>query len=161
MMHAVSALGLAIVLGASAVQAACHDLRCGTDGARDLRKMGKPLHLRGGGGEIRCKFKVRADNTKPGDSVVILGKGQEVENSGEYLAKLSTSKSDFPWWHTELIVPVGERIDYKFAIRSSSGQMQWKQGTNTLSFSFGSQGSSDREAARDDGTTPRTPSLWL
>ena len=173
MMRAATAMGLASVLGlpvycASTQQAASNDLsaghgaRCGTDGARGSRKMGQMLHLRGGGDEVRGKFKVRADNTKPGDSVVILGKGQEVgDNNGEYLAKLTTSKSDFPWWHTELVVPVGERIEYKFAIRNPSGQMQWKKGTNTLSFSFESRGGPDRGAVQGDGGTPGTPSLWL
>ena len=109
----------------------------------DLRRAG--LCVRSGG-EVRCKFTVRVSDTRPGDSVVLLGKEQEVEgSSGEYLAKLETSQSDFPWWKTDIVVPVGERVEYKFAIRRASGEMTWKHPPNTLSFIFGdgSQANSD------------------
>ena len=101
--------------------------------------------------------------------MVILGTGQEVEGSeGEYLAKLNTSKSDFPWWQTDMVVPVGQRVEYKFAIRSASGTLSWKHPPNTLSFMFGdgSQSPSDCEAkgaVREESAAKQSAlsSLWL
>ena len=83
--------------------------------------------MRGGGDVCRCKFEVRVPHTKPGDTVVMLGSGEELNNWDKGRAiELTTTADDFPWWSSELAMPIGRSFEYKLAIRSASGSMSWE-----------------------------------
>ena len=36
------------------------------------------------------------------------------------------------WWRTQVDIPIGNTIEYKFAIRSQSGSLRWEGGPNRL-----------------------------
>lgn len=63
-----------------------------------------------------------------------------VIGSGDYLAgwnkdsavKLTTSKNEFPWWSTEIVMPAGEKCEFKFAIRRANGRFDWEAGENRI-----------------------------
>jgi hypothetical protein len=87
------------------------------------------LRLSGGAGEVTCKFEVKVENTKPGDSVVLLGGTSALGdwNEGRALV-LNTDQASFPWWRADVELPAGDTVEYKFAIRSSGvhGALLWE-----------------------------------
>jgi len=99
---------------------------------------GAGLRLRGGGTEVvRCKFKVRVPDTQPGDKVFMLPAGSLERGSyppTEDAYELTTTEQDFPWWKTEVLAPVGNKLAYEFAIAEAGGGFRLKPGTNRLSF---------------------------
>eukprot|EP00960_Hanusia_phi_P014218 418677-Hanusia_phi.AAC.1 len=94
------------------------------------------LHIRGGeqlsADRATFKFRVKVEQTKPGESVVLLG---AVDTMGSWdkskALKLETSTVEFPWWHGEATVPKGEDIEYKFAIVGATG-FTWENGCNRV-----------------------------
>ena len=111
--------------------------------------------LRGGeGGLVRCLFQVRAEQTKPGDRVVLAGSGESLRNwNKENAILLSTTIEDFPVWSVEVLLPVADKVrdccmnhtdndaamqltvwhqqvEFKFAIRRADGKLCWEPGTN-------------------------------
>ena len=57
--------------------------------------------------------------------------------SGDEIHELTTNPQDFPWWSTEVLVPVGNKLEYKIAIRDPKGGLTPKPGTNHLRVDFG------------------------
>lgn len=97
----------------------------------------KMMRLRGGGEVVKCRFRVRVALTKPGDKVVMIPAGAALQAHPSSDVALTTSEEEFPWWTTEVLVPVAGKIDYKFAIRDSQGGLTLKSGTNRVTFDFG------------------------
>jgi hypothetical protein len=123
-----------------------------------------------GGDLIRCKFEVQVNCTEAADTVWLVWANDKARRRTAYHywdqsegVELATSEVDFPWWCAEVAVPVGNTVEYKFAIRTADGRMIWEQGENrktvipdgetVLSFIFGNE------------TTPapqvETPRGWL
>ena len=73
--------------------------------------------LRGGeGGLVRCLFQVRAEQTEPGDIVVLAGSGESLRNwNKENAILLSTTIKDFPVWSVEVLLPVADKVRDSFA----------------------------------------------
>ena len=148
--------------------------------ARALRSQGRSLlaagqglergllPMRGGGGDLcYCKFEVRVPNTKPGDTVLLLGSTEYLHDWDKGRAiTLTTTPQDFPWWSADVAIPVGHSVEFKFAIRSDTGVLAWEpqQGNrhcivpddvaHTLTFDFGEQAALDSRAAYK---APREP----
>jgi hypothetical protein len=112
---------------------------------------GAMMKLRGGGDKIKVRFEARVAHTKPGETVVLLGSVRALRcwNASEAIG-LKTSSIDFPWWSTELRIPVGDTVEWKVAIRTPSGNLLWERGPNrrfvvpdvvnhTFAFEFGDQ----------------------
>ena len=112
---------------------------------------GAMMKLRGGGDKIKVRFEARVAHTKPGETVVLLGSVRALRcwNASEAIG-LKTSSIDFPWWSTELQIPVGDTVEWKVAIRTPSGNLLWERGPNrrsvvpdavnhTFAFEFGDQ----------------------
>ena len=82
------------------------------------------LPLRGGwgfsGGEepVQCRIHVYANDTLPGDELLMLGSAEALgawnKNAG---LRLTTSPDDFPWWTASMEVKKGASFEFKFAIR--------------------------------------------
>lgn len=87
-------------------------------------------HMRGGGDNVRCGFEVRVENTKPGDTVLLLGSGALHNWDKSQATALTTTKDAFPWWWTEVPIPCGDTLEFKFAIRSAEGVLTWEPGVN-------------------------------
>ena len=87
-------------------------------------------HMRGGGDNVRCGFEVRVENTKPGDTVLLLGSGALHNWDKSQATALTTTKDAFPWWWTEVPIPCGDSLEFKFAIRSAEGVLTWEPGVN-------------------------------
>lgn len=100
----------------------------GREGDSLQRKMLQ--RMRGGGDNVRCKFEVRVENTKPGDTVLLLGSGALHNWDKARATELTTTKDAFPWWWTEVPIPCGDSIEFKFAIRSAEGVLTWETGVN-------------------------------
>ena len=126
---------------------------------------GVPLQLRGGGDKIAVRFEARAAHTQPGQTVVLLGSVRALRcwNASEAIG-LKTSRQDFPWWSTELKLPVGDTIEWKVAVRTESGHLLWEGGPNrravvpdainhTFAFDFGDQDPAFNRSA-DDASNP-------
>jgi hypothetical protein len=93
-------------------------------------KQGAMLHrIRGGGSGdlLKCRFEVQVQHTRPGDTVVLVGGGEALRNwdKGSPI-ELTTTKEEFPWWSAHVELPVGEKLAFKFAIRSKSGTWVWE-----------------------------------
>ena len=73
--------------------------------------------LRGGeGGLVKCLFQVRAEQTEPGDIVVLAGSGESLRNwNKENAILLSTTIKDFPVWSVEVLLPVADKVRDSFA----------------------------------------------
>jgi hypothetical protein len=116
---------------------------------------------------------VRAGFTKPGDVVVLLGSGTALKNWNKTQARvLETSGNDFPFWSTEVSIPVGDTISYKFAVRCARGLLSWESGENRnavipdaydhlLSCEFGDHTipESENEKASETEETPTTAAV--
>ena len=103
------------------------------DAAPDRHRSNAPpiQRMRGGGDNVKCQFEVRVENTMPGDSVVVLGSGPALHNWDKSKATaLTTTPDAFPWWWTEVPIPCGDSIEFKFAIRSADGSLTWEPGVN-------------------------------
>ena len=93
------------------------------------------LRLRGGAAAddtthgTKCTFRVRVDRIKPGESVVLIGSWckWQIANAVE----LTASAEHHQWWYADEFVPVGEQIEFKFAIRNAAGQMTWELPSST------------------------------
>jgi hypothetical protein len=92
------------------------------------------LRLKGGAvGVVECEFRVLVDHTDPGDTVVILGKGDALHNWNKHKAiELTTCAKNFPWWNVTVEIPVGQPFEYKFAIRNyRTGRFSWEPPCST------------------------------
>jgi hypothetical protein len=84
------------------------------------------LRLCGGeGGVVRCRIEVRAEDVKPGDTLVVLG-GPDVLGAWDKNRALvmQSEPGGAPWWSVSVELPFGE-IEYKFATRSE-GNWAWE-----------------------------------
>ena len=75
--------------------------------------------MSGGAGDlVTCRIEVQVENTRPGDTVVLLGGNPALQAWNKQAAiELATTEDDFPWWTAEVQLPPGEPLEYKFAIR--------------------------------------------
>ena len=90
-----------------------------------------PLRLRGGADKVRVRFEVRAEHTRPGDVVLLLGSGTALGDWKKAAASsLITSKELFPLWRVDVDIDVGNAVEYKYAVRSASGVWLWEPGEN-------------------------------
>jgi hypothetical protein len=78
------------------------------------------LRLCGGeGGVVRCRIEVRAEDVKPGDTLVVLGGPDALGAWDKNRALVMQSEpGGAPWWSVSVELERGE-IEYKFATRSA------------------------------------------
>jgi len=81
--------------------------------------------MSGGAGDlVTCRIEVQVENTRPGDTVVLLGGNPALQAWNKQAAiELATTEDDFPWWSAEVQLPPGELLEYKFAIRRCTAHM--------------------------------------
>jgi len=120
------------------------------------RERGKctTLELRGGSDLAQCRFEVKVgEGVRQGSTLVLVRSGGALpitlQDPGvSEVVEMREDPGGDGWWLTELAVPVGDTVRFKFAIRGPDGQMSWEPGLDrhttipdefepVLSFSFG------------------------
>jgi len=95
--------------------------------------------LRGGAEVVQCTFTVVAERLPgPGHTVVLTGSGVAMHSWAPWtLTKVAAEHGARPtipkgaqWWSTTIELPVGDTVDFKFAIRSPDGVLIWEHGEN-------------------------------
>jgi hypothetical protein len=89
----------------------------------------RSLSLRGGSDLVKVRFEVQVEQAQPGDSVLLMWSNSDaLRRPRPYQAwdssrdlQLTTNEVDSPWWWVEAAVPVGDTIEFNFAIRSPTG----------------------------------------
>jgi hypothetical protein len=136
-----ASLVLACVTGASAVPPASKDtgracrsaaLLAAAKSGRGLT--GRAVRLRGGSELVKVRFEVRVEQCPPGDSVLLMwSNSNALHRRRPYQAwdssrglELTTSEEDWPWWWVEAAVPVGDTVEFNFALRSPAGATVWE-----------------------------------
>jgi hypothetical protein len=101
---------------------------------------GDIARLRGGAEVVQCTFTVVAERLPgPGHAVVLTGSGVAMHSwapwtltkgvASENGARPTKTKGA-QWWSTTIELPVGDTVDFKFAIRSPHGVLTWEHGEN-------------------------------
>ena len=127
----------------------------------------RSLSLRGGSDLVKVRFEVRVEQTQPGDSVLLMWSNSDaLQRPRPYQAwdssrdlQLTTNEVNSPWWWVEAAVPVGDTIEFNFAIRSPSGATAWEPRSRrkhvipdaseaVLSFEFGDGGTHGQQEER-------------
>ena len=89
--------------------------------------------------ELSLQFQIECKDTKPGDSVYVVGNASELGNwKAENSQKLKTNKSKFPLWESEPISFNSKtQLEYKYIIKNNSKNVRWEnfQGNRTLDLS--------------------------
>ena len=101
--------------------------------------------LRGGAELVQCTFAVATGRLGPGETVVLTGAGVALHSWAPWtLSRMSAEASSMMprvehgahqpagntfgarWWSTTIDLPVGDTVDFKFAIRSPDGVLTWE-----------------------------------
>jgi len=90
---------------------------------------GLVLRTRGGNNRANATFRVRHANTRPTETIVMLGKGPMLRDWKRTL-QLRTSRAQFPWWVADVDLGHAEAVEFKFAVRDSAGNLAWEPGAN-------------------------------
>ena len=89
--------------------------------------------------DLSLQFQIECKDTKPGDSVYVVGNASELGNwKAENSQKLKTNKSKFPLWESEPISFNSKtQLEYKYIIKNNSKNVRWEnfQGNRTLDLS--------------------------
>mmetsp|Transcript_48245 Transcript_48245/g.96582 ORF Transcript_48245/g.96582 Transcript_48245/m.96582 type:complete len:527 (+) Transcript_48245:161-1741(+) len=79
----------------------------------------------------RVTFKLKNDQTQPGDTVLAIGSvGALGLWKPDGALKFKTDAKSFPIWTAEVSLPLGTDLDFKFVMQRSSGDLQWENGDN-------------------------------
>jgi len=99
---------------------------------RGMHPPRRGMRLRGGADLVQCFFEVWVPNTilKAGDTVVLLGSGVELHDWDESdpLELTQPHLASLPWWFTEVALPVGDTVAFKFGIWSEDGEINVEMG---------------------------------
>ena len=89
--------------------------------------------------DLSLQFQIECKDTKPGDSVYVVGNSSELGNwKAENSQKLKTDSSRFPLWESEPISFNSKtQLEYKYIIKSGSKNVRWEnfKGNRTLDLS--------------------------
>ena len=89
--------------------------------------------------DLSLQFQIECKDTKPGDSVYVVGNASELGNwKAEKSQKLKTNSSRFPLWESEPISFNSKtQLEYKYIIKSGSKNVRWEnfKGNRTLDLS--------------------------
>lgn len=82
--------------------------------------------VRGGADLVQCTFEVRVQQTEPGDTVLLVGSGRAMGdwNVCRAIALKQVPHSDV--WRAQVDIPVGNTIEFKFAIFYPTGTLVWE-----------------------------------
>jgi hypothetical protein len=83
------------------------------------------MRLRGGADVIRCRFQVRIE-TESMEEVLLLGSSRAFGNWNTSSAVVLQHIPFGDWWWGEVFVPVGDTVQFKFAIRDATGKITWE-----------------------------------
>ena len=103
---------------------------------RGMHPPPRGMRLRGGADLVQCFVEVWVPNTilKAGDTVVLLGSGVELHDWDESdpLELTQPQLASLPWWFTEVALPVGDTVDFKFGIWSEDGEINVEMGRRRM-----------------------------
>ena len=79
--------------------------------------------------DLKIQFQVECRETKPGESIYVVGNSSELGNwKAENAIKLKTNKGKFPLWESEPIsFQSNSQLEYKYIINSSSNNVKWEK----------------------------------
>ena len=89
--------------------------------------------------DLSIQFQIECKQTKPGDSVYVVGSSKELGNwKSEKSQKLTTDKDRFPIWESNPIsFNSKSQLEYKYIIKNNSNNVKWEDfsGNRTLDLS--------------------------
>ncbi len=71
-------------------------------------------------------LRVQYDKTQPGDTVVAMGSGPLGDWQPSRALKLRTSSATWPYWEGTVTVPRGTKIEFKYVVARSNGELMWE-----------------------------------
>jgi hypothetical protein len=82
-------------------------------------------------GKCRFRLSVRNSETQPGDKVLVIG--DHALLGSWQLPKatlLSTTKTEFPMWSTELDLDYGTKLEFKYVVQTANGEVHWEDASS-------------------------------
>mmetsp|Transcript_63953 Transcript_63953/g.150461 ORF Transcript_63953/g.150461 Transcript_63953/m.150461 type:complete len:519 (+) Transcript_63953:264-1820(+) len=79
----------------------------------------------------RVTFKLKNDQTQPGDTVLAIGSPPSMGGwKPDGALKFKTDAKSFPIWTAEAALDLGKEVEFKFVMQRASGNLQWENGDN-------------------------------
>ena len=93
------------------------------------------LRMRGGEDLVKCRFEIKVEHAEPDDKILLVWAHSKARRRCAYQdwdkpSGVQLRQDDNRIWWAEVALPVGDMIEFKFATRSSTGNLKWEEVEN-------------------------------